>query len=137
MMKRIFGKLPHCAILIGNMYYVFFGIDRVNTAMAFIDNNITKGLLAIMCAMSIACAVRLLSVHCRIKGAKLVPMLDIIACIACIMAIAADYIWQKLLLFDADPAKFIALAACLLTLANGVILIRYNRRPRKKRRRVA
>lgn len=45
--------LPHGAILIANMYIVFFLIDRVNTAMCFIDNDITKGLLVIMCLLSV------------------------------------------------------------------------------------
>ena len=34
------------------MYIVFFAIDRVNSAMAFIDNDITKTLLLILCVIS-------------------------------------------------------------------------------------
>ena len=41
--------LPHLVILIGNMYAVFYFIDRVNPAMNFIDNGLTKGLLLILC----------------------------------------------------------------------------------------
>ena len=37
--------LPHVAIIISVMYFVFYFIDRVNSAMAFINNNITKNLL--------------------------------------------------------------------------------------------
>ena len=44
--------LPHAAILLCNMYIVFFAIDRVNSAMAFIDNDITKTLLLILCVIS-------------------------------------------------------------------------------------
>jgi len=136
-MKKLFCAMPHCAILICNMYLVFFGIDRVNTAMAFVDNDLTKSLLILMSAMSVACAVKLLSVNCRLKGAKLVPLLNLIACVACVLTIAMDYIWQDMLIFAANPAKYIALAACLTSLANGVLLIRYNRRPRKRRRAAA
>lgn len=50
MPKKLRGMLPHGAILIANMYIVFFLIDRVNTAMNFIDNGLTKGLLLAMCA---------------------------------------------------------------------------------------
>lgn len=49
MLKRI---LPHISLVLGNMYIVFFLIDRVNTAMQFIDNNITKWLLLIFAIIS-------------------------------------------------------------------------------------
>lgn len=49
MQKKLRGMLPHGAILIANMFIVFFLIDRVNTAMNFIDNGLTKGLLLVMC----------------------------------------------------------------------------------------
>lgn len=45
-LKRL---IPHAAVLICNMYIVFFLIDRVNTAMNFIDNGLTKGLLLLLC----------------------------------------------------------------------------------------
>ena len=45
--------LPHAAIVISGMYFVFFFIDRVNSAMAFINNRITKGLLFALCVISI------------------------------------------------------------------------------------
>ena len=48
MSKKLRAMLPHGAILIANMYVVFFLIDRVNTAMNFIDNRLTKGLLLAM-----------------------------------------------------------------------------------------
>ena len=49
MWKKIRPMLPHAAILIADMYIVFFLIDRVNPAMNFIDNGLTKGLLLAMC----------------------------------------------------------------------------------------
>ena len=45
--------LPHGAIIISGMYLVFFLIDRVNSAMAFINNDITKWLLLVLCAISV------------------------------------------------------------------------------------
>lgn len=45
--------LPHAAILLSNMYLVFFVLDRVNRAMAFINNGITKGLLVLLSLISI------------------------------------------------------------------------------------
>ena len=45
--------LPHGAIVISGMYFVFFFIDKVNSPMAFINNDITKVLLLILCVISV------------------------------------------------------------------------------------
>ena len=45
--------LPHAAIIISAMYFVFFFIDRVNPAMAFINNDLTKILLCVLCVIAI------------------------------------------------------------------------------------
>ncbi len=52
--------LPHAAIILSGMYLVFFLIDRVNSAMAFINNGITKRLLLALCAISVVEAVWLI-----------------------------------------------------------------------------
>lgn len=53
MWNRLRRMLPHAVILICNMYVVFFLIDRVNPAMNFIDNGLTKGLLLLLSAAGI------------------------------------------------------------------------------------
>lgn len=50
MLRKLFC---HGAIVISVMYFVFFGIDRVNSAMSFIDNDITKVLLVVLGVLSI------------------------------------------------------------------------------------
>lgn len=45
--------LPHLNIVISGMYIVFFIIDVQNSAMAFINNDITKVLLLILSLGSI------------------------------------------------------------------------------------
>lgn len=52
------------------MYFVFFFIDRVNSSMAFINNNITKGLLFVLCLISIFNAIRLISMDRRMERAR-------------------------------------------------------------------
>lgn len=59
--------LPHVAIVISGMYFVFFFIDRVNSAMAFINNNITKGLLFVLCVVSICNSIRLICIDRRME----------------------------------------------------------------------
>ena len=58
MLRKI---LPHAAIIMSLMYLVFFFIDRVNTAMAFINNDMTKVLLLILCVISVVNAVLLIA----------------------------------------------------------------------------
>ena len=43
----------NASVIISLMYLVFFGIDRVNTAMEFINNDITKWLLVILAVITI------------------------------------------------------------------------------------
>ena len=49
MLRKI---LPHVSIVLCNMYIVFYLIDRVNSAMAFINNSLTKALLLVLCVIS-------------------------------------------------------------------------------------
>lgn len=58
MLKKL---LPHAAILLSNMMIVFFVLDRFNTAMGFIDNEITKWLILALSVISIANSVALIS----------------------------------------------------------------------------
>jgi hypothetical protein len=44
----------HLAVILSLMYLVPFVIDRINNAMEFINNDITKTLLAILALLSIA-----------------------------------------------------------------------------------
>ena len=53
MAKKLRRLLPHAAIVICNMYIVFFLIDRVNMSMNFIDNGLTKGLFLALSLMTI------------------------------------------------------------------------------------
>lgn len=52
--------LPHAAIILSAMYFVFFFIDKVNSAMAFIDNDITKALIFALGVIAIVNAVQLI-----------------------------------------------------------------------------
>ena len=60
MLKKLERLAPHAAILICNMYVVFFLIDKVNPAMNFIDNGLTKGLLLLLCLIALYNAWQLL-----------------------------------------------------------------------------
>ena len=57
MLRKI---LPHVSIVLSNMYIVFFLIDRVNSAMSFINNDLTKWLLVFSSLVSIVNAISLI-----------------------------------------------------------------------------
>lgn len=61
MMSVIKKFLAHCAIIISGMYIVFFLIDRVNPAMGFIDNDITKPLLLALALIAIINAIQVIA----------------------------------------------------------------------------
>ncbi len=52
---RLFALLSaHAAIILSLIYLTLFVIDRINTAMEFINNDITKTLVAILAVLAIA-----------------------------------------------------------------------------------
>lgn len=54
----MFRKIaPHILMIMSLMYMVFFVIDRINSAMAFINNDITKVLLFIQCILTIVLSI--------------------------------------------------------------------------------
>lgn len=60
-MKRIFSVLgrilPHAVLILAVMMLTFFCIDLVNSSMAFLNNTMTKWLLAIFSLLSAILAV--------------------------------------------------------------------------------
>ena len=68
MLKKI---MAHTAIVISGMYFVFFFIDRVNSAMAFIDNDITKVLLFVLCVISVVNSVLLIGAERRAERRRM------------------------------------------------------------------
>ena len=58
MLRKI---LPHAAIILSMMYFIFYAIDRVNPFMAFIDNEITKALLVALGAIAVINAVTIIA----------------------------------------------------------------------------
>lgn len=58
MLRKLFA---HVAIIISCMYVVFYLIDRVNPAMSFIDNDITKPLLLVLGLLSIINAIQVIA----------------------------------------------------------------------------
>lgn len=60
-MKRFFAAfwrfLPHLVLILSVMMLTFFVIDQINSSMAFLNNDITKYLLALFSLLSGAVSV--------------------------------------------------------------------------------
>lgn len=49
-MKRL---LPHLILILSLAMLVFLVIDKFNSAMMFIDNDITKGVMTVLCVLAV------------------------------------------------------------------------------------
>ena len=121
---------PHAAILIANMYFVLFGIDRVNTAMNFINNGYTKFLLAVMLACCAVIVMDLLARRNRSRGDgnDLQRLIFIGAGALLNVALAVILLTDAILgnrgmPFLSEPVKIVTLLACIANWVNGFRMI--------------
>jgi len=56
-MKTLYKILPHILIVLAGMFIVLFTVDKINSAMAFINNDITKALLAVFSVVALINAI--------------------------------------------------------------------------------
>lgn len=59
-MKKLLRLLPHLVIILGIALLTLLIIDQVNSAMNFINNDLTKGMFFVLVALGFACAGRLI-----------------------------------------------------------------------------
>ncbi len=61
-MKRFLSRtLPHLTIILSLMTLVFFSVDGFNSVMAFMANDISKHIFAVLAVCSIATSVMLIA----------------------------------------------------------------------------
>lgn len=128
---------PHAAIVIANMYYVFWGIDRVNKSMNFIDNEYTKFLLVVLIALCGADLWALLKVALRQRRRNASPAsvrtrlglmgLNALLCAVLLILLIIDLFSPDSMLFLNEFVKFLILLTCILTQLHAVLLIARDR----------
>lgn len=136
-MNLLFKLAPHAAILIGNMYYVFWGIDRVNKTMNFIDNEYTKFLLVLLCIASGLMVWRFSRFTLRqmrrrknVQPLKIrLGLLGVHALMTGVIALLllCDLFVPDSMIFLNEFVKVLVLVLCLLGLLNGLQLILLDR----------
>ncbi|MDO4572089.1 MAG: hypothetical protein Q4C13_01880 [Clostridia bacterium] len=68
--KAIGRFIPHLTIVFSLMTLVFFCIDRVNTAMAFMSSELSKWVFAILAALACASACMLVAAQWKDDARK-------------------------------------------------------------------
>lgn len=66
-LKLILKLLPHALIIVACMFITFLIIDTQNKAMEFIDNDISKSLMAVWCGLSAATAIAFIALSRRVE----------------------------------------------------------------------
>ena len=88
-MKNILPYIcPNLGIVASIMYMTFHLIDNANEAMKFIDHNMTTGLVAVLCVISIISSIHMLYVQS--KNQK--PSFVLQAIAFCAIALAVIYL---------------------------------------------
>jgi preprotein translocase subunit YajC len=62
-MKRLKKIIPHISIILSLMFVVFYIIDRVNSAMNFINHPLSKAVLLALCIFSIITSILLIGMQ--------------------------------------------------------------------------
>lgn len=125
---------PHAAILFANMYYVFYGIDRVNKPMNFIDNGLTKGLLVLLCAAMLPTLARLwrAALERRTKrsrrasaqwGRLLFAGVNTLLCAVFLALLLADALLPGKMLMLNEFVKAWILAMCIVSQWNAICAV--------------
>lgn len=127
---------PHGAILIANMYYVFWGIDRVNKSMNFIDNKYTKFLFLVLLfftAVNLATLYRSFSRWARRKSEGVQAARLGLMAVTALFAIVYFILWLvdcfapgKMLMLN-EFVKLWMLIYCALNTVDGILLVAWDR----------
>ena len=129
-MKFLKKLAPHAAILIGNMYYAFWGIDRVNKTMNFINNEYTKFLLLLLVVFGLVDVALLWPLTLRQTRRSRNPgpvyvRLGLLAAngllaVTTFVLLAADMFMEDSMIFLSEFVKVLLLALCILSLLNAL-----------------
>lgn len=127
--KAVVAFLPHLVIAMSITLLTLSITDHFNTAMAFINHSMTKGLIVIYCLISLSVC---LSVFVRCIGKNLyravLPLVCTLMAVAMLTAVFYDWTYPREILFAKDSGKVLIFVNTLISLANAVYTAVFNRR---------
>ena len=135
MKQRILSIPPHFSLILSLMLLTFYITDRYNTAMAFINHDMTKDLLIALVICNLYSAVRLIFL-----GGRLCRILRPIAgavwgicSIAVGVVLGIDRLYPARILFTQENVKTLLLLLAAISIVSAVLLIVCQRKRAKER----
>lgn len=115
--------ISHLTLIFAVMLLTFWVTDRFNTAMAFINHDMTKGLMLIFSLCSMAVAIFLLTDRTPYvrKARAVMGIVTLIGGVGLAALLVIDRTSPQLLLFVGDTVKFYLCGTLLLAVASSVL----------------
>ncbi|MBQ8288212.1 MAG: hypothetical protein IJX76_05505 [Clostridia bacterium] len=127
--KMISNACAHLSIVWSLMLLTFYVTDRYNDKMAFINHDMTKGLVTVLAASTLVCAVYLLLLRGRALLLRLCLSIPAsLAAIASAVLLAVDRIVPRYILFTYDDVKAVLAVLAVTSIAASLLLIVLDRR---------
>ena len=63
MMKRVLRVMPHISIVLAGLLLVLFAVDYFNGSMGFLDSDVARVVIALVCVTSIIDAFALIALQ--------------------------------------------------------------------------
>ena len=133
--KRIlpyaWGALSHVGIVLSLMFFVFLVVDRYNRAMAFVNNEITKGLLVLAALITIALHRILLptSAGCSKRTRILIRDLSTLCLMLCTAVLFVIFLDKEIMIINTSAVKLLVAlySACLLLISLASAITHYRK----------
>lgn len=127
--------LPHVTIVISLMMLTFSIINKINTAMAFINHYMTKNLMVVFCIVTLLLTA-FLTARLIVSGKYLMtalPILAIILTVGLSMVLFYDYTTPRDILFTKAPVENLIIAQSVAALLSGIFASVLNRKAAKRK----
>ncbi|MBQ8382670.1 MAG: hypothetical protein IJX47_05630 [Clostridia bacterium] len=129
MKSRIANICAHLSIVWSLMLLTFYVTDRYNDKMAFINHDMTKGLMALLTLTSLVCAAYLLLIRGWGLPLRLCFGIPVgIAALASAVLLTVDGVMPQYILFTYDSVKAVPALLAVTSVAASLALIVWDRR---------
>lgn len=127
--KAVVTFLPHLVIAMSFTILTLSVTDHFNTAMAFINHPMTKGLLLVYCPVSLCvCLILLARWRDRRILRSLIPLLCALITVAMLTALYYDRVNPRDILFAKDFGKTLIFVNTMVSLINAAYTAAAERR---------
>lgn len=125
MKQRILGIPPHLSLILSLILLTCSITDRFNSAMAFINHPLTKGLILVLAIINLLSAMRMTCLtNRRTRSLRLLCSgLWGLPSVAAIVIFRFDYSFPERILFTNEGVKLLLFALAILSIVLALLLI--------------